>query len=147
MGALPGGRVAFRCRGFNASSHLFVDPVLSGSHVSGFGWEQLLCCQFLYEAEWPLRPSPFFQLSPIRPFAFLPTSPHPFAVIALSPSFCLRPYRPEPLPPLVAGDVWCLRDPSPTYLRGCSSTSPPASWPHPRTPWMISITSGALALS
>ena len=45
------------------------------------------------------------------------------------------------------GGVWRLRDPSPTFLRRCSSTSPPASWPHPRTPWMISITSGALALS
>ena len=67
-------------------------PVLSGSHVSGFGWEQLLCCQFLYEAE-----------RPPRPFAFLPTLPHPFAIIALSPSFCHRPYRPEPRPPLVAG--------------------------------------------
>ena len=92
-------------------------------------------------------PSPFFPLPTIRPFAFLPTSPHPFAVIALSPSFCLRPYRPEPLPPLVAGDVWCLRDPSPTFLRRCSPTSPPVSRPCPRTPWMISVTSGALALS
>ena len=92
-------------------------------------------------------PSPFFPFPPICPFAFLPTSPHPFAVIALSPSFCLRPYRPEPLPPLVAGDVWCLRDPSPTFLRRCSPTSPPVSRPCPRTPWMISVTSGALALS
>ena len=64
-GALPVGRVAFRCRGFNASSYLFVGPVLSGSHVSGFGWKQLLCCEFLYESE-----------RPPHPFAFLPTSPN-----------------------------------------------------------------------
>ena len=131
-GALPGGRVAFRCRGFNASSHLFVDPVLSGSHVSGFGWEQLLCCQFLYEAE-----------RPPRPFAFLPTSPHPFAVIALSPSFFHRPYQPELALLSSLGGVWRLRDPSPTFLRRCSSTSRP----RPRTPWTISVTSRVLALS
>ena len=45
------------------------------------------------------------------------------------------------------GGVWRLRDPSPTFLRRCSSTSPPASWPRPRTPWTISVTSGVLALS
>mgnify|MGYP007043955641 CR=1 FL=1 len=45
------------------------------------------------------------------------------------------------------GGVWRLRDPSPTFLRRCSSTSPPASRPRPRTPWTISVTSGALALS
>ena len=115
---------------------LFVDPVLSGSHVSGFGWEQLLCCQFLYEAE-----------RPPRPFAFLPTLPHPFAVIALSPSFFHRPYRPELTLLSLLGGVWRLRDPSPTFRRRCSSTSPPASRPRPRTPWTISVTSGVLALS
>ena len=45
------------------------------------------------------------------------------------------------------GGVWRLRDPSPTFLRRCSSTSPPMSRPRPRTPWTISVTSGALALS
>ena len=92
-------------------------------------------------------PSPFFPLPPIRPFAFLPTSPHPFAVIALSPSFFHRPYQPELALLSSLGGVWRLRDPSPTFLRRCSSTSPPASRPHPRVPWTISVTSGALALS
>ena len=52
-----------------ASSRSLVGPGLSGPHVSGFGWEQLLCCQFLLEAERPRRPvhSPFFPLPLIRP--------------------------------------------------------------------------------
>ena len=45
------------------------------------------------------------------------------------------------------GGIWCLQDPSPSFLRRCSSTSLPASRPHPRTPWMISVTSRVLALS
>jgi len=46
-----------------------VGPGLPGPHVSGFGWEQLLCCQFLLEAKLPRRPvlSPFLPLPLIRP--------------------------------------------------------------------------------
>ena len=44
-------------------------PGLLGPHVSGFGWEQLLCCQFVLEAKLPHRPvlSPFFPLPLIHP--------------------------------------------------------------------------------
>ena len=52
-----------------ASSRSLVGPGLPGPHVSGFGWEQLLCCQFLLEAKLPRRPvlSSFFTLPLIRP--------------------------------------------------------------------------------
>ena len=149
MGALPGGRVAFRCHGFNASSHLFLGPVLSGSHVSGFGCEKLLCCQFLYEAE-----------QPPRPFAFLPTSPNTSIHLSshFASSLCchcaLVLFLPLTIPTKTSfallsspGSLWRLQDPSPTFQSRCSSTSPPASWPRLRTPWTISITSGVLALS
>ena len=54
-------------------------PGLPGPHVSGFLWEQLLCCQFLLEAKLPRRPvlSPFFPLPVIRPITnggFSPSS-------------------------------------------------------------------------
>ena len=45
------------------------------------------------------------------------------------------------------GGVWWMRDPLPTFLRRCSSTSPPVSRPRSRTPWTISVTSGAFSLS
>ena len=41
------------------------------------------------------------------------------------------------------GGIWRLRDPSPTFLRRCSSTSRP----RPRTPWTISVTFVALDLT
>ena len=50
-------------------------PGLPGPHVSGFGWEQLLCCQFRRQTA-----------SSSRPFTFLPpspnTSPHKRGVFA-----------------------------------------------------------------
>ena len=77
--------------------------------------------------------------------------PTPFFLLRLIPlpSLCSRPlfvidHTDQNLALLSSlGGVWRLRDPSPTFLRRCSSTSRP----RPRTPWTISVTSGALALS
>ena len=102
-GALPGGRIVFRCRGFNASSHLFVDPVFRAHMSVALDGNNCCVASFFMKTNGLHVPSPFFPLPPIRPFTFLTTSPHPFATIALSPSFCHRPYRPEPRSPLVAG--------------------------------------------
>ena len=83
---------------------------------------------------------------------YVPTPFFPLRLIPL-PSLCSRPLfvidqTDQNLAFLSSlGGVWRLRDPSPTFLRRCSSTSPPTSRPHPRTPWMITVTSGALALS
>ena len=83
---------------------------------------------------------------------YVPSPFFPLRLIPL-PSLCSRPlfvidHTDQNLALLSSlGGIWRLRDPSPTFLRRCSSTSPPASRPRLRTPWTISVTSGALALS